>query len=103
MGDQDPHIYAVQEHTNQSIIIGGASGSEKTHSVGQIVHYFLNTNVNEKTNAASQVEKRVMASSTIMAAMGNARTARNNNSSRVGLFLKLFLEVRSVFIPEGVF
>jgi len=50
--------------------------------------------VNEKTNATSQVEKQVMASSTIMAAMGNARTARNNNSCWVGLFLELFLEVR---------
>jgi len=96
MGDLDPHIYAVSEeafklmerdNTNQSIIVSGESGAGKTVSAKYSMRYFAS--VGGAGDTESQVEKRVMASSPIMEAIGNAKTTRNDNSSRFGKYIEI--------------
>ena len=91
MGDLDPHIYAVSEEAfklmerdnkNQSIIVSGESGAGKTVSAKYSMRYFAT--VGGTGDQETQVERRVIASSPIMEAIGNAKTTRNDNSSRFG-------------------
>ncbi|KAL3288840.1 hypothetical protein HHI36_003287 [Cryptolaemus montrouzieri] len=97
MGDLDPHIFAVaeeaytkleREQKDQSIIVSGESGAGKTMSAKYTMRYFATIAVGANASE-TQVEKKVLASSPIMEAMGNAKTTRNDNSSRFGKFIEL--------------
>ncbi|KAM9965453.1 hypothetical protein ACTFIW_005269 [Dictyostelium discoideum] len=88
-----PHIFAVsdaaftnmiEEGKNQSIIISGESGAGKTESTKLIIQYLA-----ARTNRHSQVEQMIVESSPILEAFGNAKTIRNNNSSRFGKFIEI--------------
>lgn len=114
-----PHLYHIAEaayqdmlteRKNQSIIISGESGSGKTQSTKIILKYLavssLNNSSHEITESelsdklcansacASQddkvtVEKQVLDSNPLMEAFGNAKTSKNNNSSRFGKFIQV--------------
>ncbi|XP_066902208.1 LOW QUALITY PROTEIN: unconventional myosin-Va [Halyomorpha halys] len=95
MGDLDPHIFAVaeeaytkmeREQTDQSIIISGESGAGKTVTAKYAMRYFATVG---GSATETQVERKVLASSPIMEAIGNAKTIRNDNSSRFGKFIEL--------------
>ncbi|XP_076139671.1 unconventional myosin-Vb isoform X2 [Alosa pseudoharengus] len=95
MGDMDPHIFAVAEEAykqmarderNQSIIVSGESGAGKTVSAKYGMRYFAT--VGGSAND-SNVEEKVLASSPIMEAIGNAKTTRNDNSSRFGKYIQI--------------
>ncbi|AWP11129.1 putative unconventional myosin-Vb-like [Scophthalmus maximus] len=95
MADMEPHIFSVaeeayrtmtREEKNQSIIISGESGSGKTVSAKFTMRYFAVVG-----GAAQQtsVEDRVLASNPIMESIGNAKTTRNDNSSRFGKYIEI--------------
>ncbi|XP_060797434.1 unconventional myosin-Va [Neoarius graeffei] len=95
MADMDPHIFSIaedsyrtmiREEKNQSIIISGESGSGKTVSAKFTMRYFAVVG-----GAAQQtsVEEKVLASNPIMEAIGNAKTTRNDNSSRFGKYIEI--------------
>uniref|UniRef100_A0A3P8SCX0 Methyl-CpG binding domain protein 3b n=1 Tax=Amphiprion percula TaxID=161767 RepID=A0A3P8SCX0_AMPPE len=96
MTDMEPHIFSVAEEAyrtmtrsgekNQSIIISGESGSGKTVSAKFTMRYFAVVG-----GAAQQtsVEERVLASNPIMESIGNAKTTRNDNSSRFGKYIEI--------------
>lgn len=89
-GELDPHIFAVaedaftkmeRENKDQSIIVSGESGAGKTVSAKYAMRYFATVGGSENE---TQIERKVLASSPIMEAIGNAKTTRNDNSSRFG-------------------
>ncbi|KAF5304800.1 hypothetical protein FQR65_LT07817 [Abscondita terminalis] len=95
MGDLDPHIFAVaeeaytkleREQRDQSIIVSGESGAGKTVSAKYAMRYFATVG---GSATETQIEKKVLASSPIMEAIGNAKTTTNDNSSRFGKFIEL--------------
>ncbi|KAK9511427.1 hypothetical protein O3M35_000087 [Rhynocoris fuscipes] len=95
MGDLDPHIFAVaeeaytkmeREQNDQSIIVSGESGAGKTVSAKYAMRYFATVG---GSTTETQVERKVLASSPIMEAIGNAKTTRNDNSSRFGKYIEL--------------
>lgn len=95
MGELEPHIFAVAEEAyaklerekcNLSIIVSGESGAGKTVSAKYAMRYFAAVGGNENE---THIERKVLASSPIMEAIGNAKTTRNDNSSRFGKFTKL--------------
>ncbi|MED6279635.1 Unconventional myosin-Va [Characodon lateralis] len=95
MGDMDPHIFAVAEEAykqmardqrNQSIIVSGESGAGKTVSAKYAMRYFATVS---SSSGETNVEERVLASSPIMEAFGNAKTTRNDNSSRFGKYIEI--------------
>uniref|UniRef100_A0A4W6D3M3 Myosin VC n=1 Tax=Lates calcarifer TaxID=8187 RepID=A0A4W6D3M3_LATCA len=95
MGDMDPHIFAVAEeaykqmarnHKNQSIIVSGESGAGKTVSARYAMRYFA---VVSKSGSKTRVEDKVLASNPVTEAIGNAKTTRNDNSSRFGKYTEI--------------
>ncbi|XP_028306726.1 unconventional myosin-Va-like isoform X2 [Gouania willdenowi] len=95
MGDMDPHIFAVAEEAyrqmardgkNQSIIVSGESGAGKTVSAKYAMRYFAKVSC---SSGEANVEERVLASNPIMEALGNAKTTRNDNSSRFGKYIEI--------------
>ncbi|XP_040269881.1 unconventional myosin-Va isoform X4 [Bufo bufo] len=100
MGDMDPHIFAVAEEAykqmarderNQSIIVSGESGAGKTVSAKYAMRYFATVS---GTESEANVEERVLASNPIMEAIGNAKTTRNDNSSRFGKYIEIGFDRR---------
>uniref|UniRef100_A0A8C3A0P1 Myosin VC n=1 Tax=Cyclopterus lumpus TaxID=8103 RepID=A0A8C3A0P1_CYCLU len=100
MGDMDPHIFAVAEeaykqmarnHKNQSIIVSGESGAGKTVSARYAMRYFA---VVSKSGSKTHVEDKVLASNPITEAIGNAKTTRNDNSSRFGKYTEISFDRR---------
>ncbi|XP_076051638.1 dilute class unconventional myosin isoform X4 [Oratosquilla oratoria] len=95
MGDLDPHIFAVaeeaftkmeRENRDQSIIVSGESGAGKTVSAKYAMRYFASVG---GSSSETQIEKKILASNPIMEAIGNAKTTRNDNSSRFGKYIEL--------------
>ncbi|XP_052862372.1 unconventional myosin-Va [Anopheles cruzii] len=108
MGELEPHIFAVSEEAyaklerekcDISIIVSGESGAGKTVSAKYAMRYFAAVGGSE---SETQIEKKVLASSPIMEAIGNAKTTRNDNSSRFGKFTKLlFVNNHSMALTGG--
>ena len=100
MGDQPPHVYAIAEDayqqilaegSNQSILVSGESGAGKTESVKIMMQYLA---VVSKSGHQNKVAAQVLASNPLLEAFGNARTMRNNNSSRFGKFIEIQFDRR---------
>ena len=91
-----PHIYAVAEKAfkkvartrpvSQSIVVSGESGAGKTFANKLLLSY-LSFRSGAET-AGNEVAKVILETGTILEAFGNAKTTRNNNSSRFGKFKK---------------
>ncbi|XP_054644511.1 unconventional myosin-Vb isoform X3 [Dunckerocampus dactyliophorus] len=108
MADMEPHIFSVaedayrtmmREEKNQSIIISGESGSGKTVSAKFTMRYFAVVG-----GAAQQtsVEDKVLASNPIMEAFGNAKTTRNDNSSRFGKYIQIGFSRKGAIIGANM-
>ncbi|XP_076143801.1 unconventional myosin-Va isoform X2 [Alosa pseudoharengus] len=100
MGDMDPHIFAVAEEAykqmarderNQSIIVSGESGAGKTVSAKYAMRYFATVS---GSASEANVEEKVLASNPIMESIGNAKTTRNDNSSRFGKYIEIGFDRR---------
>ncbi|XP_040893941.1 unconventional myosin-Va-like isoform X1 [Toxotes jaculatrix] len=108
MGDMDPHIFAVAEEAykqmardekNQSIIVSGESGAGKTVSAKYAMRYFA---IVSCSSGEANVEERVLASSPIMEALGNAKTTRNDNSSRFGKYIEIGFDKKHCIIGANM-
>uniref|UniRef100_H3CXZ8 Myosin VA n=1 Tax=Tetraodon nigroviridis TaxID=99883 RepID=H3CXZ8_TETNG len=100
MGDMDPHIFAVAEEAfkqmarderNQSIIVSGESGAGKTVSAKYAMRYFATVS---GSASEANIDEKVLASNPIMEAIGNAKTTRNDNSSRFGKYIEIGFDSR---------
>ncbi|KAM6936965.1 unconventional myosin-Va-like [Xenentodon cancila] len=108
MGDMDPHIFAVAEEAykqmsrdqrNQSIIISGESGAGKTVSAKYAMRYFATVSC---SSGEANIEEQVLASSPIMEAFGNAKTTRNDNSSRFGKYIEIGFDKKNCIIGANM-
>uniref|UniRef100_A0A673C6B1 Myosin VAb n=1 Tax=Sphaeramia orbicularis TaxID=375764 RepID=A0A673C6B1_9TELE len=108
MGDMDPHIFAVAEEAykqmarderNQSIIVSGESGAGKTVSAKYAMRYFATVSC---SSGEANVEEKVLASSPIMEALGNAKTTRNDNSSRFGKYIEIGFDKKHCIIGANM-
>ncbi|XP_015082010.1 myosin-2-like isoform X3 [Solanum pennellii] len=89
----DPHVYSIadsaydrmmEDEISQSIIISGESGSGKTETAKYAMEYLAMLG-----GGSNGIEKEVLQTSYILEAFGNAKTSRNNNSSRFGKLVEI--------------
>ena len=85
-----PHVYAIAEdayknmmfeHEDQSIIISGESGAGKTEASKKIMEYIAAVSV-AGSERVTYVKDIFLESNPLLEAFGNAKTLRNDNSSR---------------------
>ena len=102
------HCYRVAERAyrdifngekNRSIIICGESGAGKTETTKLMLHYF--SLLADENQFDGSVEKRIMDSNPLLEAFGNAKTVRNNNSSRFGKFISLHFDIEEKKLRSG--
>eukprot|EP01119_Soliformovum_irregulare_P020581 TRINITY_DN668_c1_g1_i1.p1 TRINITY_DN668_c1_g1~~TRINITY_DN668_c1_g1_i1.p1 ORF type:complete len:2026 (-),score=563.43 TRINITY_DN668_c1_g1_i1:45-6122(-) len=91
------HVFAMaelaysslrRESKDQSIIIGGESGSGKTENCRQILSYLTFVSKSQGSSK-DNLESKILEANIILEAFGNAKTIRNDNSSRFGKFVKV--------------
>ncbi|OBZ84954.1 Myosin-2A [Choanephora cucurbitarum] len=105
-GELEPHLFAIsedayrcmiREQTNQTIVVSGESGAGKTVSAKYIMRYFATADDQESmsrkqkssSGGMTEVEEQILATNPIMEAFGNAKTTRNDNSSRFGKYIQI--------------
>ncbi|CAG5041359.1 unnamed protein product [Parnassius apollo] len=94
LGELPPHVFAIADKAfrdmksfkqSQSIIVSGESGAGKTESTKYILKYLCDL----WAKGAGPVEQKILDANPILEAFGNAKTTRNNNSSRFGKFIEV--------------
>ncbi|GJN17885.1 hypothetical protein PR202_gb04991 [Eleusine coracana subsp. coracana] len=97
LGDLDPHVFAIadvsyrqmiNEGKSNSILVSGESGAGKTETTKLLMRYLAFLGGRSGTGART-VEQQVLESNPVLEAFGNAKTVRNNNSSRFGKFVEI--------------
>ena len=95
-----PHLWAITETAyrnmltntkDQSMLITGESGAGKTENTKKVISYLAMVAASPKKSAAKKVslEDQIVATNPILESYGNAKTSRNDNSSRFGKFIRI--------------
>ncbi|XP_070704641.1 myosin-4-like [Pempheris klunzingeri] len=99
-----PHIFALSDNAyqfmltdreNQSILITGESGAGKTVNTKRVIQYFatIAVSADKKKEMNSKMkgtlEDQIIQANPLLEAFGNAKTMRNDNSSRFGKFIRI--------------
>ncbi|KAM7261796.1 hypothetical protein ACFE04_020873 [Oxalis oulophora] len=91
--NENPHVYAIadtairemiRDEVNQSIIISGESGAGKTETAKIAMQYLA------ALGGGSGIEYEILKTNPILEAFGNAKTLRNDNSSRFGKLIEIY-------------
>ena len=110
-GELEPHLFAIAEdayrcmirdNKDQTIVVSGESGAGKTVSAKYIMRYFATVEDPDRpgsrkaggkdSSGMSETEQQILATNPIMEAFGNAKTTRNDNSSRFGKYIEILFD-----------
>ena len=110
----DPHVYQIAESAyrgivaegkSQAVIISGESGAGKTEATKKVLQYLAcvasgreGLSMSDGNQSKSGIESRLLAANPVLEAFGNAKTVRNNNSSRFGKWMELQFDKKSLYI-----
>ncbi|XP_061551249.1 myosin-7-like isoform X2 [Phycodurus eques] len=104
-----PHIFSISDNAyqymladreNQSILITGESGAGKTVNTKRVIQYFASIAAVPSGKKDQAIEKKgtledqIIQANPALEAFGNAKTIRNDNSSRFGKFIRIHFDNR---------
>jgi myosin heavy chain 6/7 len=113
--EMPPHLFSIADNAyramlvdreNQSILITGESGAGKTENTKKVIAYFAMVAAGQKADGDApppdktkgSLEEQIVQTNPVLEAFGNAKTVRNNNSSRFGISC-VFILARMVKSP----
>ncbi|EAA09422.5 AGAP005213-PA [Anopheles gambiae str. PEST] len=97
LGTLPPHLFAIGSAAHaalpspQVVVISGESGSGKTESTKLVMQY-LAAVVPGGGSASTVITEQILEAAPLLEAFGNARTVRNDNSSRFGKYLEVYFK-----------
>ncbi|XP_069783178.1 myosin-10-like isoform X2 [Narcine bancroftii] len=113
--EMPPHIYAIsetayrsmlQDREDQSILCTGESGAGKTENTKKVVQYLAHVASSHKRRkdheAPGDLEHQLLQANPILEAFGNAKTVKNDNSSRFGKFIRINFDVAGYIVGANI-
>ncbi|XP_077313454.1 myosin-10-like isoform X4 [Lithobates pipiens] len=120
--EMPPHIYAIsetayrsmlQDREDQSILCTGESGAGKTENTKKVIQYLAHvasshkgrkehTAPNSSIMSYGELEHQLLQANPILEAFGNAKTVKNDNSSRFGKFIRINFDVAGYIVGANI-
>uniref|UniRef100_A0A3Q3X794 Uncharacterized protein n=1 Tax=Mola mola TaxID=94237 RepID=A0A3Q3X794_MOLML len=126
--EMPPHIYAIseaayrsmlQDREDQSILCTGESGAGKTENTKKVIQYLAHVASSHKSNtlgrnkeaiqvrcsqdiSEGELERQLLQANPILEAFGNAKTVKNDNSSRFGKFIRVNFDVAGYIVGANI-
>ncbi|KAH0626441.1 hypothetical protein JD844_001419 [Phrynosoma platyrhinos] len=113
--EMPPHIYAIseaayrsmlQDREDQSILCTGESGAGKTENTKKVIQYLAHVASSHKArkdhNVPGELERQLLQANPILEAFGNAKTVKNDNSSRFGKFIRINFDVAGYIVGANI-
>ncbi|KAM9033535.1 myosin-14 isoform 1-T1 [Sarcophilus harrisii] len=118
-----PHVYAVtesayrsmlQDREDQSILCTGESGAGKTENTKKVIQYLAHVASSPKGRrepgaqspasavAYGELERQLLQANPVLEAFGNAKTVKNDNSSRFGKFIRINFDVAGYIVGANI-
>uniref|UniRef100_A0A0K8RSN0 Myosin-10 isoform 2 n=1 Tax=Crotalus horridus TaxID=35024 RepID=A0A0K8RSN0_CROHD len=120
--EMPPHIYAIsetayrsmlQDREDQSILCTGESGAGKTENTKKVIQYLAHVASSHKARkdhnvptsspaSYGELEHQLLQANPILEAFGNAKTVKNDNSSRFGKFIRINFDVAGYIVGANI-
>ncbi|XP_031242287.1 myosin-14 isoform X2 [Mastomys coucha] len=110
-----PHVYAVtegayrsmlQDREDQSILCTGESGAGKTENTKKVIQYLAHVASSPKgrkePGVPGELERQLLQANPILEAFGNAKTVKNDNSSRFGKFIRINFDIAGYIVGANI-
>uniref|UniRef100_A0A8C7G8Y4 Myosin, heavy chain 10, non-muscle n=1 Tax=Oncorhynchus kisutch TaxID=8019 RepID=A0A8C7G8Y4_ONCKI len=113
--EMPPHIYAIsesayrcmlQDREDQSILCTGESGAGKTENTKKVIQYLAHVASSHKGkkdhSIPGELERQLLQANPILESFGNAKTVKNDNSSRFGKFIRINFDVTGYIVGANI-
>uniref|UniRef100_A0A8C7IZD7 Myosin, heavy chain 10, non-muscle n=1 Tax=Oncorhynchus kisutch TaxID=8019 RepID=A0A8C7IZD7_ONCKI len=115
--EMPPHIYAIsesayrcmlQDREDQSILCTGESGAGKTENTKKVIQYLAHVASSHKGKkdhsipVSGELERQLLQANPILESFGNAKTVKNDNSSRFGKFIRINFDVTGYIVGANI-
>uniref|UniRef100_A0A8C4I0V5 Myosin-10 n=1 Tax=Dicentrarchus labrax TaxID=13489 RepID=A0A8C4I0V5_DICLA len=121
--EMPPHIYAIsesayrcmlQDREDQSILCTGESGAGKTENTKKVIQYLAHVASSHKGrkdhnipkgpnfHISGELERQLLQANPILESFGNAKTVKNDNSSRFGKFIRINFDVTGYIVGANI-